>query len=163
MSFLADRRDPSRHGYYYPGSPGHAVEAEVIDSLRDRPPRFVVALHDHALFFVAAPLYYFNLRRYVTEHYRFDRRIGMFDILSRREAGAPVGQVAAHAGGVAVHTNTDYAPDKDLARDGLADTIALWERELAHLHGKRAQRVARALAALRLERSAWAGRPAPEP
>ena len=148
ISFLADRRDPTRHGYYYPGSPGHAVEAEVIDALRDHPPRFIVALHDHALFFTAAPLYYFNLRQYVTEHYDLDRRMGMFDILSRREASAPVGQVAGHAGGVAVHTNTDYAPDKDLARDGLAETIALWERELAHLHGKRAQRVAGALSAL---------------
>jgi HEAT repeat protein len=148
ISFLADRRDPTRHGYYYPGSPGHAVEAEVIDSLRDHPPRFIVALHDHALFFTSAPLYYFNLRRYVTQHYELDRRMGMFDILSRREAGAAVRQVAGQAGGVAVHANSNYAPGKDLAGDGLAETIDLWERELAHLHGKRVQRVAKGLAAL---------------
>ncbi len=87
VSFLADRHNPTRHGYFYPGWPGHEVEAEVIDALRARPPRFVVTLHDHPLFFASAPVYYFNLRNYITKNYRLARQVGMFDILAPRSDG----------------------------------------------------------------------------
>ncbi len=84
ISFLADRHNPTRHGYFYPGWPGHEVEAEVIDALQARPPRFIVTLHDHPFFFSSAPVYYFNLRRHVTQNYRLARQIGLFDVLAEQ-------------------------------------------------------------------------------
>lgn len=150
ISFLADRRDPTRHGYYYPGSPGHAVEAEVIDSLRDRPPRFIVALHDHALFFVSAPLYYFNLRRYVTEHYRFDRRIGMFDVLRPREASDDIRDGSGQEAAADLQANDTQvaSDDASMPHHELAETIDLWERELHHQVGQQARRISAVLAAM---------------
>jgi 4-amino-4-deoxy-L-arabinose transferase-like glycosyltransferase len=156
VSFLADRRDPTRHGYYYPGSPGHAVEAEVIDALRAHPPRHIVALHDHALFFDSAPLYYFNLHQFVTRHYRLERRVGMFDVLRSKLRGP---DLAAKAGAVLPVTAHD-APDDwaegeddglgtgDREADTLADTVALWRRELQNSRGAVAREIDPALGTL---------------
>jgi HEAT repeat protein len=129
ISFLADRQNPTRHGYFYPGWPGHEVEAEVIDALRARPPRFIVALHGHALFFVTAPVYYFNLRDYVTDQYRLVERIGVFDVLGPNGADA----------------NDAKADD---ASASLADTLALWRAELQHDGRPMARRLEAALATL---------------
>lgn len=150
VSFLADRRDPTRHGYYYPGSPGHAVEAEVIDALRARPPHYIVALHDHALFFVGAPLYYFNLRQYAVQGYSIERRIGMFDILHRddltneRKTTASVRRAAA-GGSI---EGPDPARNEDQGDDGLAEVVPLWRLELQHQGGRTARQVDAALAAM---------------
>ncbi len=91
LCFLADRPNPTRHGYFYPGWPGHEVEAEVIEALQAKPPEYIVALHAHALFFAQAPVYYFNLRRWVTSHYAIERRIGQFDVLRHGNATAAAG------------------------------------------------------------------------
>ncbi len=110
--FLAGGQNPSRHGYFFPGSPGREVEAEVIDSLKERPPRYIVTLHDHSLFFSTAPLYYFNLRQYVTTHYVLEHSIGKFDILTPAAVSGAGGPV-------------EREPENPLA-----ETIRLWRAEL---------------------------------
>lgn len=136
VCFLADRQNPTRHGYFFPRWPGHDVEAEVIDALQARPPRFIVAMHYHALFFGSAPLYYFSLRRYITSHYRLERRIGLFDVL------APV----------SAQTKVAALPSAD--GDSLADALRLWRVELQHRAGATARATDAALAALPAA-SAW--------
>ena len=142
VTFLADRREPTRHGYYYPGSPGHAVEAEVIDSLRARPPRYIVALHDHALFFVSAPSYYFNLHRFVTTHYTLERRIGMFDILRPDGGGRDVPVLDTP------DTGGDDATHAARVTDTVADTVALWQQELQYTRGAAARAIGSELRSL---------------
>lgn len=146
FGFLLDRRDPTRHGYYFPGSPGRAVEAEVIDALRDRRPPYIVTLHDHALFFVDSPVYYFNLRRYVMQHYHPVERLDMFDVLRRNDAAEPAATVAA--GAADESTGAAKAGGDDAPANDLPDSIPLWRRELEHRHGATAQRVNAALAAM---------------
>jgi HEAT repeat protein len=154
MSFLADRRDPTRHGYYYPGSPGHAVEAEVIDSLRAHPPRYIVALHDHALFFVPAPLYYFNLRHYVMKHYSLERRLGMFDVLRRDEVRASRGReesppsLAAAAAGAGSPDEAQASSNGESETSDLAEALVLWHRELRHRSGATVRHIDAVLQAL---------------
>lgn len=131
FTFLADRPDPSRHGYYYPGSPGRAVEAEVIDDMEARPPRYVVTLHDHALFFVGAPVYYFNLRDHVTRAFDLDRRVGLLDVL-RPNGNAAEAPPAAES---SAESNARFLRE-----------MALWQAELRHDRGSAAQAVAAALA-----------------
>ena len=130
VCFLADRQNPTRHGYFFPGWPGHDVEAEVIDALQAQPPRFIVAMHYHALFFGSAPPYYFGLRQFVTSRYRLERHVGLFDIL----------------GPVQGQPESIVAPATD--DDTLATTIALWQRELDHRSGTAARTVAATLTAL---------------
>lgn len=126
IAFLADRHNPTRHGYFFPGWPGHEVEAEVIDALRQRPPRYVVTLHDHTLFFATAPVYYFNLRRHIVDHYRWERRIGMFDVLAPRDGGG--GTPAA------------------VRETEVADDLSLWVQELAQERGAAARELQGVLA-----------------
>lgn len=125
VSFLAERHNPTRHGYFYPGWPGHEVEAEVIGELGAVPPRWIVSLHDHALFFMAAPLYYYSLRDYVTAAFVPAARIGIFDVLAPRGAAPP--RVPA---------------------EELPPVQSLWARELAHNRGPVSDRLAEALAAV---------------
>jgi len=113
LCFLSDRHNPTRHGYFYPGWPGHAVEAEVLDDLRTRPPRWIVLLHAHPLFFAESPVYFFNLRRFVTEQYAVEARIGMFELL--RPASLP---------------GPEYAASEPLPED------VLWKRELRRRFGR---------------------------
>ncbi|MCX8073855.1 MAG: HEAT repeat domain-containing protein [Candidatus Binatia bacterium] len=128
LSFLADRHNPTRHGYFFPGWPGHEVEAEVIDALRQRPPRFVVTLHDHPLFFATAPVYYFNLRDYVTRNYRLVAQVGVFNILA---PGTP--------------------KELDVQEQGLPGDPELWQRELRYRRGATAAQLRLALAAAERE------------
>jgi HEAT repeat protein/4-amino-4-deoxy-L-arabinose transferase-like glycosyltransferase len=130
LCFLSDRQNPTRHGYFFPGWPGHDVEAEVVDSLRARPPRYIVALHDHTLFFATAPIYYFNLREYVTTYYTLERRIGTFDILRPAAGSSPA-----------------PAPVVEQEND-LRNAVPLWRAELSYRHGAPARRVAAMLADL---------------
>jgi len=129
VCFLADRQNPTRHGYFFPGWPGHDVEAEVVDALHAHPPRYIVTLHDHALFFASAPLYYFNLRQFVTGHYHLERRIGTLDIL---RFGA--GQEAV----------TDGATERQHRLQGV---VHLWRAELRRDDTAAARRLDAALAA----------------
>lgn len=85
LCFLADRPNATRHGYFFPGWPGHEVEAEVVSALRRAPPRFVVALHQHQYFFVQAPVYYYALREFVDGQYRVVRRFGPYAVLARND------------------------------------------------------------------------------
>jgi hypothetical protein len=126
VCFLAERHNPTRHGYFYPGWPGREEEAEVIGELRARPPRWIVSLHDHALFFMAAPLYYFNLRQHVVEAYAPFARIGTFDVLVARDQSV--------AG---------------IEADGaLPAAETLWVQELEHSRGPRPRRLAAILESL---------------
>ena len=115
--YLAQHSAPGEFVFPFPVLdilwPGHAVEAEVLDDLRTRPPRWVVTLHDHSLFFATAPVYFFNLRRHITEAYTVDRQIGLFDLL--RPVSAP---------GSAFEV-IEPAP-----------MLELWRRELEHRAGK---------------------------
>jgi HEAT repeat protein len=125
LCFLSERHNPTRHGYFFPGWPGHAVEAEVIDSLRHEPPAYVVTLHDHTLFFATAPIYYFDLRQFVLQNYRLERRIGIFDVFQR----------------AATTFDTVAAPlDTEL--------IAVWRAELRYRSGATARRLGKGLAAV---------------
>ncbi len=85
ICFLADRPNATRHGYFFPGWPGHEVEAEVVSTLRAAAPRFVVALHAHQFFFINAPLYYYSLREFVDSRYRLVRSFGPYAVLARRD------------------------------------------------------------------------------
>lgn len=85
VCFLADRENVTRHGYFFTGWPGHEVEAEVVSTLAARPPRLVVILHAHQLFFLNAPAYYFALREFIQEHYRQVRGFGNYVVLARRD------------------------------------------------------------------------------
>lgn len=123
VCFLADRHNPTRHGYFFPGWPGHAVEAEVLDALRLRPPRWVVTLHDHSLFFATAPVYFFNLRRHITESYTVHRQIGVFDLLR------PVNTAGS-----------------EFEVEEPEPMLSLWRRELEHRLGKVARETLEVLA-----------------
>jgi hypothetical protein len=85
VCFLADRPNATRHGYFFPGWPGHEVEAEVVSALRTAPPRFVVVLHAHQFFFINAPMYYYALREFVGSHYRWVRSFGPYTVLARHD------------------------------------------------------------------------------
>ncbi len=137
VCFLADRQNPTRHGYFFPRWPGHDVEAEVIDALQVRPPRFVVPMHYHALFFGSAPLYYFSLRQHIINRYRLEQRIGGFDVLT------------------ATHDPGDGAALLPADDDSLAETVQLWQRELAHRRGTPARTLAAALTALPPAATPW--------
>ncbi len=85
VSFLSDRHNPTRHGYFYPRWPGHDVEAEVVGYLMAKRPRFIVVLHKDSLFFGQAWAYYFTLRDYMTRFYRRYEAIGPYVVLIRRD------------------------------------------------------------------------------
>jgi HEAT repeat protein len=85
ICFLADRENATRHGYFFPGWPGHDVEAEVVSTLAARPPRLVVTLHAHQFFFLKAPVYYFALREFIERNYREVASFGDYAVLARRD------------------------------------------------------------------------------
>jgi HEAT repeat protein len=132
LNFLADRRNATRHGYFFAGWPGHDVEAEVLDDLAAAPPRLMVVLHAHQFYFAHAPAYYFALRRYVRSDYRPVAAFGPYVVLAHRT-------VADHALVPPVR-----AP---------SSTAVLEARYGARLRGAPAERLAaaRALAAERLD------------
>ncbi|RMD85240.1 MAG: hypothetical protein D6815_02330 [Candidatus Dadabacteria bacterium] len=91
LSFLSDRHNPTRHGYFFPRWPGRDVEAEVVAYLMKTRPRLVVVLHHDSLFFGQAPAYYATLRSYLEREYRRLGAIGRYVIAVRRDAeAAPV-------------------------------------------------------------------------
>lgn len=103
LSFLSDRVNATRHGYFFPGWPGHEVEAEVIEALQAAPPRLIVALSDHQFFFSTAPLYYYALREFIVANYEEVERFGVYSVLAHNsvdpttlqrpdDSGVPLGQ-----------------------------------------------------------------------
>ncbi len=89
ISFMSDRHNPTRHGYFYPGWPGHDWESEVVADLRAAPPRFAVVLHDHAPFFVQASLYYYAIADFLEEDYRPYTQIGHYTLMAHRRLVEP--------------------------------------------------------------------------
>jgi len=88
IGFLADLHTPARIGYFNPGWPAHAVEAEVVDTLAEQPPRFAVVANPAPLFFADAPAYYFLLREFVAARYRPWGRSGAYEVLLRTDTEA---------------------------------------------------------------------------
>lgn len=86
VCFLADRPNPTRFGYFFPGWPGHDVEAEVVTALRGSPPRLIVAVHAPQLYFHDAASYYYMLRADIERHYHRAARFGPYAVLARRES-----------------------------------------------------------------------------
>jgi hypothetical protein len=80
LGFLVGTPHPARIGYFKSGWPNHRVEAEVIDSLEQRPPRFVVTESPASLFFFDAPAYFFLLKDWIEKHYRVAEQIGSFQV-----------------------------------------------------------------------------------
>lgn len=87
VSYLSGRNNPTRHGYFFPGWPGHEVEAEVIAALETTPPRFVVVRHWHPLFFARASLYYYALDDFIEQNYRQYARFGSYLVFAHRSTG----------------------------------------------------------------------------
>ena len=85
LCFFADRPQATRRGHFFPGWPGHDVEAEVVSDLRRAPPRLAVVLHGHQLFFATGPAYYYALREFVQAHYRQVATFGEYAVLVRRD------------------------------------------------------------------------------
>ncbi len=109
ISFLSDRDNPTRHGYFYPYWPGREVEAEVVAALRSNPPPLAVVYHDHAMFFVQAPMYYYGIGAFLRDNYSPLARIGRYTVL-------------AHNGRTPVREETIRLPE---LRDYLHDSGAL--------------------------------------
>jgi hypothetical protein len=85
IPFLADRRTPVEHDYFFAGRPSHADEARMVEEIdRARPP-LVVTLGDRLGYFSAAPAYYFILRDYIRRNYVLVRRFGRFEVFARRD------------------------------------------------------------------------------
>ncbi len=100
VSFLSDRHNPTRHGYFFPRWPGRDWEAEVVAYLMEKRPRFTVVLHDHAPFFSQAPIYYFAIGDHLEAHYRPYKKIGRYMILARKDAA-----VSARTGAESLELN----------------------------------------------------------
>lgn len=116
VSFLADRHNPTRHGYFYPRWPGHDWEAEVVADLMSKRPRLAVVLWGHAPFFVEAPVYYYALTSYLDDEYRLLTTIGPYAVLARRDAATTRGE-SGTAREAAAKTDSGIAPsDVDAAR-----------------------------------------------
>jgi hypothetical protein len=88
ISFMADRRNPTRHVYFFPGWPGREVEAEVIAWLRRDPPPLIVIGRFQQLYFAHAHAYYHVLKRYIEAEYRPIARLGRFLVLGHRDIEA---------------------------------------------------------------------------
>ncbi len=84
LGFLAGTRHPARIGYFKSGWPGHAVEAEVVDDLKQRPPRFLVTEYPPSLFFYDAAGFFFLLKQWVEERYVVFRHVGSFRLWVER-------------------------------------------------------------------------------
>jgi len=82
VSYFSLRRPGNRHGYYFPGWPGHDTEAEVLTSLERKPPRLAVMLYEHQLYFSSAAAYYFLFADFFESRYRRVARRGPYAILA---------------------------------------------------------------------------------
>ena len=88
VCFLSERPQATRRGHFFPGWPGHDVEAEVISHLERAPPRLAVVFHAHQFFFATAPAYYYALREFVQANYRQVADFGHYAVLARQDVQA---------------------------------------------------------------------------
>ncbi len=99
VSYFALRKPGNRHGYYFPGWPGHDAEAEVLVSLARRPPRLAVTLYENQLYFGSASAYYFLFADFFETGYRRVARLGPYAFLSPQSGeGVPAPDTSAAAG-----------------------------------------------------------------
>lgn len=96
LCFLSARLNPARKGYFNPGFPDHAAEAEIVSSLQQRVPRLVVSRHAHQLFLTIAPMYYLLIRDFVLTNFEPVAHFGSFAILAPRH-GPPGPEVVLSA------------------------------------------------------------------
>lgn len=99
ISFLSDRHNPTRHGYFYPEWPGREVEAEVTGELEVSAPRLSVVLHRHPLFFMNAPLYYYSLRSFMNSRYVPYTEFGPYSVVINRDDTEALSHAVAVDGG----------------------------------------------------------------
>jgi hypothetical protein len=85
VSYLQLRKPGNRHGYYFPGWPGHDAEVEVLTALEKNPPKFAIALREHQLFFADAPIYYFFFAKFFETRYRHLASFGPYAVLVRND------------------------------------------------------------------------------
>lgn len=88
LGFLVGTRHPARIGYFKSGWPGHRAEAEVIDDLERRPPKFIVTEYPPSLFFVDAAGFFFLLRHWVEQRYAVVEHLGRFRVWAARKDDA---------------------------------------------------------------------------
>ena len=90
LSYLSLRKPGNRHGYYFPGWPGHDTEAEVLTSLERTPPRLAVTLYEHQLYFANAASYYFLFADFIESRYHRIARWGPYAVFSENDAKDPI-------------------------------------------------------------------------
>jgi hypothetical protein len=95
VSYFSLRRPGNRHGYYFPGWPGHDTEAEVLASLEKNPPPLAVMLYEPQLYFSSAATYYFLFGDFIESRYQRVRRFGPYATFA--QAGTPVADDSALA------------------------------------------------------------------
>lgn len=95
LSYFSLRKPGNRHGYYFPGWPGHDTEAEVLASLERRPPRVAVTLYEPQLYFTNAAAYYFLLADFFEPRYERVARRGPYAILARSAASDAIAPEAS--------------------------------------------------------------------
>ncbi len=101
LGFLTAMPHPTRIGYFKSGWPGHAVEAEVVDELDRRPPRFVVTEYPPSLFFYDAAGFFFLLKHWVEQRYVVEHQVGRFRLWVPRNASSGSASRSELAGGEA--------------------------------------------------------------
>ena len=97
LLFTAALSSPVPHDYWFPGRPSHEDEQRMLETIRGHPPRLVVTLNDGWTFFLDAPEYFLDLRRFTVENYRLTARFGRFDILARNDIAASLPSVREEA------------------------------------------------------------------
>ncbi len=122
LCFLTERLNPTPKGYFIAGYPDHAIEAEVVDSMRQRMPKLVLSLQEHQPFVTSASLYYFLIRDFVTAEFELTRQFGPYAVLRRRgEAIDSPDREAAHAPEPAAQPEADPTLVDETSWDELND------------------------------------------
>ncbi|HYC00263.1 MAG TPA: HEAT repeat domain-containing protein [Candidatus Limnocylindrales bacterium] len=137
VSFLALRSPGNRHGYYFPGWPGHDAEVEVLTALEREPPRLVVTLREHQLFFADAHAYYFFFADFVERNYAPLVTIGRYSILARKDLALapiedwPTPAAVADALGTGRMADLQSQLESESRNDRLRAVAAMSELEIA--------------------------------
>lgn len=131
---LTGARNPSAHGYFFPGRPDHREEAEVLDALVAARPAALASLNARFALFDGAPSYYHLLRRWVRGSYGLAARHGRFDVLGRADhPRAP--DESADAANVDAQASLVAAADPDPSRRRAAVAAVLARVAAAPEHG----------------------------